>query len=210
MTSETGDQGKSRATGRIGRVLGYILFWILALTLIAFFTIKAAPFVLAIAVWILLHRLIVRHDVAPYTYSRFAFALLVAWIVDGLLFRLSVGDLPGSFRHFVPAMVVVSAFVGFYAWQELPKEPIKQEQWFMREKLIARAKATGATNNPLITWNHPFAFYLSLLLMLFSMTYAVMPVLTAYFPQYSSYWSNVLGIEGDGRKLPDSEQPEPP
>ena len=66
--------GRSRALrDESARLLGYILFWILALrkkkgrkrALIAFFTVKAAPFVLAIAVWILLHRLIIRHDVAP-------------------------------------------------------------------------------------------------------------------------------------------------
>ena len=145
-----------------------------------------------------------------YTYGRFACALLIAWVVDALLFRLSVADLPGLFRHFVPAIIVVSAFVGFYAWQVLPKEPVKQEQWFMREKLVAKAKAVGSTDNPLITWYHPFAVYLSLLLMLFSMTYAVMPTLAAYFPQYSSYWSDMLGTGGNSLKSSDNDQPEPP
>jgi hypothetical protein len=182
------------------------------LALLAFFTVNAAPFVPAIAAWLLLHRLIVRHDIPPYTYSRFAFALLIAWVVDGFLFRVTVGGLPGLYRHFVPAIVVVSAFVAFYAWRELPQKAIKSEQWFMREKLIAKTKAEGTPGNPLITFSHPFAIYLSLLLMLFSMTYAIMPVLAACFPRYNSYWSDMLGIAGDRLQSSDNERPggEPP
>ncbi len=206
MTSEP---GRLPPAGPIRKSFGFghIAFWIIVVALLALFTVRAAPIVLAAAACILIYRLIVRHDVAPYTYSRSACALLIAWAVDGLLHRTAVDALPGSFTHFVPAIVVVSAFVAFFAWRELPKQPIKREQWFIREKLVAQAKAKGTPGNPLITLSHPFAVYLSLLLMLFTMDYAIMPVLGGFFPRYSSYWTDLLSTTGNALEASDHERP---
>jgi hypothetical protein len=188
---------ESNEPTRAGIVAGYIIFGLPALALLIFLTITAAPLVLTVVAWVLLYRLVVRNDVPPYTYGRFAFALLIAWAVEGFLFKVAVGAVPGLYRHFVPAIVVVSAFVGFFAWQELPQKPVTHEQWFMRQKLIAKAKAAGTRGNPLIVTSHPFALYLSLLLAVFTMTYAVMPVLTTFFPAYGSYWTDWLPATSD-------------
>jgi hypothetical protein len=176
------------------------------LAFIAFFALRLAPIVIAVIAWALLYRLVKREDVAPYTYSRFACGLLVAWALDGLLFRAAVGYLHGSFRHFVPAIIVVSVLVGFFVYRGLPNEPVKREQWFMREKLVAKAKATGLSGNPLVTLGHPFAGFASFLLMLFLMVYVVTPVLTTYLPSYSAFWTNMLSTASDT----DDGSPEPP
>lgn len=201
MTTESNEPSRTRL------VVGYIIFGLPALALLIILTITAAPLVLTVVAWVLLYRLVVRNDVPPYTYGRFTFALLIAWVVDGFLFKVAVGTAPGLYRHFVPAIVVVSAFVGFFAWQELPQKPITREQWFMRQKTIAKAKAAGTRGNPLIVTSHPFAVFLSLLLAAFTMTYAVMPVLTTFFPRYGSYWTDWLPAISDKSDSSDNERP---
>lgn len=160
------------------------------LVLVLFVVVGLAPYIIAVIAWILLYRLVIRYDAAPYTYGRFASALLVAWALDAALFRGAVETLPALFRHFVPAIIVVSVFAGFYAWNTLPTSPAKRGVWPKSNYVASSAPhELGPAPQPVVVESHPFAAFASFMLMLFVMAYVVMPILTACIPSYASLWS---------------------
>lgn len=158
-----------------------------------------APLSVAILTWVLLYNLVRRYDIAPYIYGRFIAALLIAWAVDGVLFRLSVKLIPESFRHLAPAIIVVSVFAGFHTWNMLPTKAARERESPKSEYLPAKVEPGPLrAYEPIEVEKHPFAGFVAFMIMLFAMSYVLMPLITHYMPQYRSFWTDVTqGLGGD-------------
>lgn len=145
--------------------------------------VAVAPIVIALFVWVICFYIVAKES-PPYRYGRFAFALLVAWVVDALLFRFFLSESPGGFRHFVPGIVVASLFAGYVAWQSCWTEPVDIKPSDYRLS------------------SHPYSGRLSFFMMVFVMFYVVMPMFVAFFPQYSTFWSDAINAFTQGSDTP--------
>lgn len=162
---------------RVGTILGSVFFFLVFLLVAGVvgyfvFTSGWAPLGFFAVLWFLSMTLFLA-DVVPWERTRVAIALLSAWLADWFLYRIAVVWLPGSFRHFVPGIVVVSVYIGYVVWrmterwpQPDPPEPPKGGR----------------------SLNKGMAALAGALLAIFVMVNVVVPVLNHYLP---SYWSNV-------------------
>jgi fucose 4-O-acetylase-like acetyltransferase len=122
-----------------------------------------APILLTVALWFASASLFAR-DRAPYEASRFGAALIVAWAVDAVLFRILTREAPHSYQQLVPGLIVFSVFAGYLAWRQMAQMTEQKDG-----------------TNPLLLFG-------SFSLAIFLMFNAVSPVMTHLFP---GYWADV-------------------
>lgn len=111
------------------------------------------------------------YDKAPWHQTRAAFALLVGWLADVILYRVALTWLPGSFRHFVPAIIVVSAYLAYLVWD------------------MTRSNVDRAAEKPEPGLWNPIAGRTAFVLAIFLLVYVEGPLLHHFFPHY---WSRVF------------------
>lgn len=151
---------------QIGIGLLWILFLLCIAAGVALFT-TWAPIIFTGIMWFICAMWYFA-DKKPWERSRFAIALLVAWAVDALLFRLAIVNAAGFYRHLVPGIVVVSIFAGYEAWRVT----------------ASNNRKTDSAEKP----SNPFAAFGAALLAIFLMLNVVSPTMNHFFP---SYWQMV-------------------
>ena len=159
---------------RVGRVLQIVFSFVFVLVIagivmyFAFFT-NWAPIVFFVLLWFFCFVLFLA-DSPPLEKTRVAIALLIAWIADSFLYAVAVGH--SNFRHFVPAIVVVSLYLGYIAWRLTSK--------------YANPRESREGSHP--EFSNPLAAVAGAMLAIFLMLYVVSPAMNHYFP---SYWHSV-------------------
>jgi hypothetical protein len=155
----------------LGCGLLWLGFLVIAVVVIAFSTTWAA-IIIFVALWFIC-LCAVAFDKEPWEASRFLSALLVAWGIDTLLFRLSVAQAPRYYRHFSPAVIVISIVAGYITW-----------------RLTADVARDHKGEKDAV----PFALFGSFLVAAFLMVYVISPTMGHFFPYY---WHNVTNFVGE-------------
>jgi hypothetical protein len=169
--------GISRFFNGIGRLFVVVAIAILVIgaAVAAVFT-GLSPIVLFAILWFVCAWVAMK-DREPWEASRFLGAVLVAWAIDTFLFIMSVTDMPRSYRHFSPAIVVISVLSGYVAWRLLNNHALERN---------------GAESNP-------FASLVGFAAALFLMYYVISPAMFHLFPHHWSFVSTFTSSD-DGHQ----------
>jgi hypothetical protein len=146
------------------------------------FTTQWAPVAFALIVWFLCLTFFMG-DAAPRERTRVIMALLVSWGADAFLYRLALGNDPGGFRRLVPAIVIVSIYLGYETWRMTAAYTEVKVDWNGREQ------------------SNPMAFVAAVLLCIFLMLNVVSPLMNHMFP---SYWQRVTAWHFSDDDSPDA------
>ena len=122
--------------------------------------------------------------------TRVAIALLIAWLIDQYLYAVAVAHAT-TFRHFVPAIVVVSLYSGYLAWRvasvcakplQVPDDSIPVRLRDLNNVIhTSSVRSDVKTAERLRDLHLKFAAFAALLLAIFLMVYVVSPLENHYF-----------------------------
>jgi hypothetical protein len=160
------------------QLLHWALPWLVtlaigAVVLVALFAVAFFLHLLPIAAAIVLFfvSLIIMHavDKFPWRHSRFVTSLLTVYFVDWVLFYAATYYAPKEFRHYVPAIIVVSVAAGYVAWILLgkkvvevgpPTEDKRLESWFpLGAAIMIAAFILVSVVSPYMSHHFPSAWW---------------------------------------------------